>query len=912
MIKIKYSFSILILFWGINNSIVKAEHQTEINPDTSVAKRIYPEKNPEGFFDNIETNHKYSFPFQNTYLPSKERAIDLVSRMTLEQKISQMKHSAPAIDTFGIPAYNWWNECLHGVGRAGFATVFPQAIGMASTWNKDLIFQIANTISDEARAKHHHFASLGKRSGYMGLTFWTPNINIVRDPRWGRGQETYGEDPFLTSEIANQFIRGLQGNDPKYLKLVATAKHYAVHSGPESLRHEFDISVSDKDLHETYLPAFKSAIKDAHVESIMCAYNSFRGIPCCGNNYILSDILRNQWGFDGYIVSDCGAIADIFEEKDHHYVETPEDAAAVAVKAGTDLNCGNIYPYLKQAVLQGIISEEEVDQALIRLFTARFKLGMFDDPCEVKYANIPYNVVGSRQHKEIALQASRESIVLLKNENNILPLSKEIKSIAVIGPNANDEEVMLGNYNGTPNQITTVLEGIRQKLPNAAIHYADGSPLIEGYPLLNHVPSNVLSPGEKSNQTGLKGSYFISSNFILPPARTQIDSTINFNWIGKSPISNIEADSFGVKWEGFITAPVSGEYIIGLNAASKKAELYLEDSLVIKSGREAAPTLKYLTVNYQAGQKISVRIEYFSTGADPQAHLLWSIPNQDLVKNAIDAANKSDAVVMIMGLHPMIEGEQMPVSFPGFNGGDRTNIELPAIQQNLIRKIHDTGKPVILVFMGGSNIAFNWEHENINGILYAWYPGEYGGRAVADVIFGDYNPSGKLPVTFYKSTEDLPPFTDYSMEYRTYKYFTGEVLYPFGYGLSYTQFEYDNLSVPKRVHQGDTIEVSVRVKNTGTISGKEVVQVYLKDIKASFRVPVRSLRSFKKIFLEPGESKEIRFILEPDDLGMYNDQGELVIEPGKFEITAGGGQPGFKEGKQSKYQAYVSSVFRVK
>ena len=858
---------------------------------------------------NPSANSK--FKFQDEALSAEERAMDLVNHLTLEQKISQMKHNSPAIDTFGIPEYNWWNECLHGVGRAGVATVFPQAIGMAASWDTQLIHRVASAISDEARAKHHHFATLNKRGIYMGLTFWSPNINIFRDPRWGRGQETYGEDPFLTSEMAKSFITGLQGDDPNYLKLVATAKHFAVHNGPEPLRHKFDIDVTDQDLYETYLPAFESAVKEAKVASVMCAYNRFRGTPCCGHSPLQNEILKKQWGFTGYVVSDCGAIADIYEKNKHNVVETPEEAAAMAVKAGTDLNCGNIYPYLQEAVENNLISEDEIDRAVIRLFTARFKLGMFDDPKNVKYANIPYDVVANEKNQELSLQASRESIVLLKNENKLLPLNKDIKSIAVIGPNADNYDVLLGNYHGTPAISVTVLQGIKEALPNVIVHHAEGSCLVEGYPNLTPIPSSALTPNKTSDNHGLNASYHSGQDFTSMPVKTTIDSTINFNWLGKSPLNGVVADEFGVQWDGYLTAPETGTYRIGLKAAARFAKLYLNNKLIVKTGFPNTPSVKTISVDLKKNEILPIKIEYYSTGTDPQVKLLWALPKRDLTAAAVEAAQKSDAVVMVMGLHPGIEGEQMPVTLPGFDGGDRTSIDLPEIQRKLIRKIHEVGKPVVLVIMGGSNIAFNWANKNIPAVLFAWYPGELGGRAIADILFGNYNPSAKLPVTFYRTTSDLPPFDDYSMDNRTYKFFKGDVLYPFGYGLSYTNFKYSKLMFPKTIDAGDEINVSVEVTNTGSMSGKEVVQLYVTDREASFRVPVRALIGFQKVYLKPGESKTITFKIKPQDYAMFNEQGNRVIEPGDFDISIGGEQPGFQGKTDAATTETLTGTFSV-
>ena len=851
-------------------------------------------------------------PYQDTSLPAEERATDLVSRMTLEEKIAQMRYEAPAIERLGVPAYNWWNECLHGVGRAGVATVFPQAIGMASSWNAPLMHEIATVISDEARAKHHKFAEQEMRGIYMGLTFWTPNINIFRDPRWGRGQETYGEDPYLTGELAVNFIKGLQGDDEKYFKTIATAKHYAVHNGPEPIRHSFNAEVSEQDLWETYLPHFRKTIAEANVQSVMCAYNAFREEPCCGSDTLLTNILREQFGFDGYVVSDCWAINDFYEKGDHEVVDTPEQAATMAVKSGTDLNCGDTYPALVQAVEQGLITEEEIDVAVIRLFKARFQLGMFDDPKDVPFSKINYEVVGSEEHHEMALQSSQEALVLLKNEDNMLPLSKDLKSIAVIGPNAHDHQVMLGNYHGTPTQLKTVLEGIKDKLSDeVAINYAEGSYIVEDFPTMKPIPAKALTPAGDVNGKGLKAEYYQNADFSGEPVETKVDTLIDFYWYGRSPITDIEADTFAIRWSGTITPPKSGTYQFGFNAAHG-AKVSFNGEEQFEFYNEHHPSTNTFEADLEEGKTYPIVIEYYNNGTDPQAHLLWAIPDEDLETPAIEAAKNSDLVVMVMGLHPRIEGEEMGVKLPGFEGGDRTDIKLPEIQKELIQKISSLGKPIVLVMMGGSAVAFNWANQNVPAILYSWYPGEMGGEAIADVLFGDANPSGRLPVTFYKSVDDLPDFTNYDMENRTYKFFTGEVLYPFGHGLSYSQFAYDSLQIPTSPDAEGNVTVNVEVTNTGEWEGMEVVQLYVKDDSASFRVPQRTLGAFKKINLEAGATEMVSFTLSEKDYAMVNEEGMLTIEPGSFTISVGGKQPGFEGLADAKTSGVVTGSFMVK
>ncbi len=689
-----------------------------------------------------------SLPYQDISLNPEDRAADLVSRMTLEEKVSQTLHDAPAIERLGIPAYNWWNECLHGVGRAGIATVFPQAIGMAAMWNTDLLAEIAAAISDEARAKHHDALRRGIHDIYYGLTFWTPNINLFRDPRWGRGQETYGEDPYLTARLGVTFVKGLQGDDPRYLKLVATPKHYAVHSGPEADRHRFNAVVTQRDLWDTYLPAFEACIREGQAASIMGAYNRTNGEPCCASPTLLQTILRERWGFDGFVVSDCGAIDDIY--RDHKVVDTPETAAALAVKHGCELNCGCTYEALVEAVKQGLLDEAVLDRAVIRLFTARFRLGMFDPPEQVAYAQLPISVNDCDAHRTLALRAARESIVLLKNADNTLPLSRTLKTIAVIGPNADDEKVLWGNYNGVPSFTVTPLAGIRAALgAQAEVLYARGC-------------------------------------------------------------SVLRSDTGG----------------------------YAE---------------------------------------------------------ALAAAARADVIVFVGGLSQAIEGEegQEEGVTDGKSQGDRTDIALPAVQENLLKELHALGKPIVLVLVGGSAIAAPWAEAHLPAIIETWYGGQAAGTALADVLFGDYNPGGRLPVTFYKSVNDLPPFEDYTMAGRTYRYFQGEPLYSFGYGLSYTSFAYDNLRFAGEIFTtSDTITISAEVRNTGSRAGDEVVQVYISDLEASAPVPVHRLQGFRRLHLKAGEMADVQFTLPAEALSFVDEAGRRVLEPGTFRVTIGGGQPG--------------------
>ncbi|PWJ41905.1 glycoside hydrolase family 3 protein [Sediminitomix flava] len=840
-------------------------------------------------------------------LTPEMRARQLVSQMTLQEKVSQMKYDAPAIERLNVPAYNWWNECLHGVGRAGEATVFPQAIGMGASWDTTLIFEAATAISDEARAKHHRFIKEGKRGIYQGLTFWTPNINIFRDPRWGRGQETYGEDPFLTSRIGVNFINGLQGDRDDYLKVVATAKHFAVHSGPEKSRHEDNYITTDKDLHETYLPAFEAAIIEANVASVMCAYNRHNDQACCGSNLLLDSILRQDWAFDGYVVSDCWAINDFYFPNRHGVSSDGKEASALAVKTGTDLNCGNTYdPHLAEAVLEKIIDEEELDIALTRLFTARFKLGMFDDEKEVFWAQIPYDVVTSEKHYALSEQMSKESMVLLKNENKHLPLSKDLKKVAVIGPNAHSKQALLGNYHGTPKTYITPLEAIKTKLPNAEVVYERGTEIAEGWPLLTPIPAENLNC---KGQKGLKGSYFTNDNWNGEPAFVRQDEIVDFVWIER-PIEGHLSDTMTVRWEGEIVAPKAGSYRIGLRACNS-GKLHLNGEQVFEFSDDHQPQMKYYDMNLKEGEKVAVQVDYYNFHADPQVQLLWGRMDEDLLAPAVKAAKEADAVILCLGLSPDIEGEEMPVLLEGFDKGDRSDIRLPKPQRELLQEIMKTGKSVTLVLMNGSALAVNYAAENVPAILEAWYPGQFGGKAIADVLFGDYNPAGRLPVTFYKSVDDLPHFKSYDMTNRTYKYFKGEPLFPFGHGLSYTTFKYSELNLPKMLEAGKKVNVSVDVTNTGDYDGDEVVQLYVSMPDAEL-APIRSLIGFDRIHLKKGETKRVTFNLKPEQLKVITLGGNKINYKGTVQFSVGGKQAGFEGVADASSTEVITANLKMK
>ncbi|PIF02248.1 MAG: glucan 1,4-alpha-glucosidase [Draconibacterium sp.] len=846
------------------------------------------------FFVSIVYSQEENFDFLDNSLPIEERVDLLVSQMTLQEKIDQLVYNAKAIPRLNVPEYNWWNECLHGVARAGYSTVFPQSITIAGSWDTDLMYRVATAISDEARAKHHEFIRRGKRGIYQGLTFWSPNINIFRDPRWGRGHETYGEDPYLTGQMGLCFVKGLQGNDPDYLKVVATAKHYAVHSGPESLRHEFNALVSERDLRETYLAAFRTLVKEGGVYSVMGAYNQFRNYPCCASPELMN-ILRNEWGFKGYVVSDCFAISDFYKFQD--FSPDAASAAAIAVKTGTDLNCGIAYNHLNEACQRGLVTEEELDKAVKRLFTARFKLGMFDgnrDP----YSKIPFTVNCSDENSRLALEAAQKSIVLLKNSENLLPLSKDIKTLAVIGPNADNWEALVGNYNGIAKRNVTVLEGIKSKLPNTEVLFSEGAPLAEGVNNLYPIPGEYLYTAEDKH--GVTGEYFANAKLEGEPVFTRTDENIQFYWESGSPEPQLPDDDFSIRWTGYISPPLSGVYHIGC-WGMPHLDIWLEGEKILLHHSKDHGFHHEKAIELEAGKKYKFVYEYRNDYGDGDAKLLWSVPDSMMQQKAVAIAEKADVTVLVLGLSQRLEGEEMPIKVDGFSGGDRTHLKLPSVQRELAKAVVNTGKPVVLVLLNGSALAINEANKSIDAILSAGYPGQEGGNAVANVIFGDYNPAGRLPVTYYKSVDQLPCFEDYDMKGKTYRYFDGDPLYPFGYGLSYTTFAYNNLKIDKKVKMGNNLKVTVEVTNTGKKDGEEVVQLYLTDEIASTPRPKVQLEGFKRIFLHAGESKVVDFELTPRQLSMINEKGKRVVEPGWFTIHIGGGQPGFSSTEKGRF-----------
>ncbi|MEL7600353.1 MAG: glycoside hydrolase family 3 C-terminal domain-containing protein [Proteiniphilum sp.] len=829
-----------------------------------------------------------SLPYQNASLPVDVRVDDLVGRMTLEEKISQMMNDAPPIDRLGIPAYNWWNECLHGVARSGIATVFPQAIGMAATFDADAMFRTAEVISDEARAKYHQALRTGSQDQYNGLTFWTPNINIFRDPRWGRGQETYGEDPYLTSALGVAFVKGLQGNDDKYFKTIATAKHYAVHSGPEYNRHSFDARPPLRDVWDTYLPAFEKLIRTGNAYSLMCAYNRYEGEPCCGSDELLVDILRNQWGFEGYVVSDCGAINNFY--RTHKTSPDAAAASAQAVIAGTDLECGGSYSTLLEAVKRGEITEEEINVSVKRLFTARMKLGMFDPDELVTYSKIPFSVVASQKSSEQSLEMARKSIVLLKNEQQTLPLDKKIKTLAVIGPNADNPTCLLANYNGSPSYIVTPLEGIRRKVgKNTRIIYHQGVGLTDDSV---SIPVNNKKLLLADGKVGFKAEYFNNRNFEGTPAFVQHEKEIDFFGAAQHRVmAKLQPGKVAARWTSVLSSKKDEEVVFEITSDDSGFRLFVDDRLWMDRFSNQEARVVYCRVPVKAGQKRKLRFEFAQENEGGGVSLTMVERRKSDLDALVASVKSADAIVFVGGISPSLEGEEMPVHVPGFNKGDRTSIALPRVQTEALQALQATGKPVIFVMLTGSALAIQWEDDHLPAIVNAWYGGQDAGTALADVLFGDYNPSGRLPVTFYASDNDLPPYEDYSMKERTYRYFTGKPLYPFGHGLSYTDFTYSDLRVPATAVAGDSVNVSVSVTNTGSRSGEEVVQLYVSLLNRQVPVPLRSLQSVQRIRLEPGESRKVDFTLAPEQFSAIDALMQRCVEPGKITVGIGGQQP---------------------
>ena len=835
------------------------------------------------------------------HVPAPEtvkRVSELVGRMTLEEKVSQMENDASAIPRLNVPAYDWWSEALHGVARSGYATVFPQAIGLAATWNAPLMNDVAATISTEARAKNGEALRQGIHSIYYGLDVWSPNVNIFRDPRWGRGQETYGEDPFLTGRLGVAFVEGLQGDDPTYYKVIATPKHYVVHSGPETTRHTANVVPSAYDLEDTYLPAFRATVTEAKAGSVMCAYNSIDGEPACANTMLLETILRKDWGFHGYVTSDCAAITDVYVG--HHYSVDLEHAAVASVRAGTDTSCGKEYAVLVKAVHDGLITEKEIDRSVERLFTARFELGLFDDPAKVKYAQIPFSEDDSPAHRRLALDAADQSIVLLKNDG-LLPL-KKTETVAVVGPNAASLAAIEGNYNGVPSEPVLPLGGMEKIFGAEHVKYAQGAPYVSELPV--PVPRTLLHPAAGDARFGLKGEYYDNVNFTGAPAMTRIDEQVQFDWNAASPYKSISASHFGVRWTGTMQVPVAGDYTFNFTLAhcypcgdAESVKLFFDDKALadepVPASEYRSSDMKPFTLHFADTRPHVIRIEYthkarlFGAGIT----LNW-MPAIDAEREAaVAVARQADVVVAYVGLSPELEGEEMPVHVKGFDGGDRTSIELPMVQEKMLEAVAATGKPLVVVLMNGSALAVDWAKQHANAIVEAWYPGEEGGTAIGDVLTGAVNPAGRLPLTFYASTSDLPPFDDYSMSGRTYRYYRGKPLWGFGYGLSYSTFKWSNMKLSTASLQaGEPLMVEADVENTSSRDGDVVNELYLTP-PATATSPKLRLVGFERTTLAPGARQHVKFTLDERDLSTVNADGTRAVRAGDYALHLGGTQP---------------------
>jgi beta-glucosidase len=826
--------------------------------------------------------------YLNTALPPQVRAADLVHRMTLEEEASQLVNHARAIPRLGVPAYDWWSEALHGVAVKG-TTEFPEPIGLAATFDTAGIRQMAEDVGVEGRIKHDQaMKEKGHSTTFEGLDFWAPNVNIFRDPRWGRGQETYGEDPFLTGRMAVAYVTGMQGDDPHYYRAISTPKHFDVHSGPEPTRHFADVDVSKHDMEDTYLPAFRAAVTEGKAGSVMCAYNAINGEPACANQFLLQHTLRGAWKFAGYVVSDCSAVRDIYEN--HHYRPTQPEASAISLERGMDNECitfgevtghDDYQPYV-DAMKQGLLPQRAVDTALTRLFTARMRLGMFDPPSMVPYEHIDPAELDSPAHRQLALQLAQESMVLLKNDGT-LPLTRA-KRIAVVGPLADQTDVLLGNYNGQPTHTVTVLEGMKAAFPDAQITFVPGTEFLSKTGEL--IPVSALTTA--SGQPGLQAEYRIGNgpDSNGAPVETRIEPGVNVT-AGSVPPA-LKDKQLSVRWAGLLNVAETGDYRVGIDTNGFGG--------VTVNGVPVAHTYggtNFGRVHLERGQPAKIEVSYdYKPNTDPQAQLIWRRIDEKPDPAAIEAARDADVVVAVVGITSQLEGEEMPVSEPGFQGGDRTSIDIPEPEEALVQAVASAGKPLVVVLMNGSALAARWEKEHANAILESWYSGEEGGAAIANTLKGLNNPAGRLPVTFYVDTHQLPNFEDYSMKNRTYRYFTGTPLWPFGYGLSYTTFRYGGLALPRQaIRAGDPLQASVNVSNTGPVAGDEVVQLYLSFPKVG-GAPIRALRAFQRVHLAPGESRVVAFDLKPRDLSMVDDRGNRIIPAGNYDVSIGGGQPG--------------------
>ncbi len=822
-------------------------------------------------------------PYQDTSLTAEQRAEDLLPRLTLEEKVALMQNASPAIPRLGIKEYDWWNEALHGVGRAGLATVFPQSIGMGASFNDSLLYEVFDAVSDEARVKSRIFSENGVLKRYQGLTFWTPNVNIFRDPRWGRGQETYGEDPYLTGQLGMAVVRGLQGQENgKYDKLHACAKHFAVHSGPEWNRHSFDAeNIAPRDLWETYLPAFKDLVQKADVKEVMCAYNRFEGEPCCGSNRLLMQILRDEWRYKGIVVSDCGAISDFYRPGTHGTHPDKEHASAGAVLSGTDLECGGEYGSLADAVKAGLIDEKQSDVSLKRLLTARFELGEMDE--QPAWAEIPASTLNSKEHQDLALHMARESLVLLQNKNDILPLNTGLK-VAVMGPNANDSVMQWGNYNGIPGHTVTLLEAVRSKLPEGQVMYEPGCDRTSREAL-----QSLFSECSINGKPGFSAEYWnnrICEGEVV--ATDQISTPFHFTTTGATTFApGVEITNFSARYESVFRPSQSGDVAFRFQLDGE-VTLMVDGEQVAQKVYVKNPTNLY-TLQAKAGKEYHIEILFKQR--NERATLDFDLGKQvEINLNlAVEKVKDADVVLFAGGISPSLEGEEMPVEVPGFKGGDRTDIELPAVQRDLLKALKKAGKKVVFINYSGSAIGLVPESNTCEAILQAWYPGQAGGTAIVDVLFGDYNPAGRLPVTFYKDAGQLPDFEDYSMKGRTYRYMQQQPLFPFGHGLSYTTFTYGEANLSKNtIGDGGTVTLTIPVSNAGQRDGDEVVQVYLRCM-ADKEGPHYTLRAFKRVHIPAGETKQVTIPLTYESFEWF-DTATNTVHPlkGTYELLYGG------------------------
>jgi beta-glucosidase len=856
-----------------------------------------------------------AMPFRNPALPIPQRVDDLVSRLTLDEKVSQVIDRAIGIPRLDIPAYNWWNEGLHGIARSGYATMFPQAIGNAATWDAPLVHGIGEVVSTEARGKYNDALAHGNHDRYYGLTIWSPNINIFRDPRWGRGQETYGEDPFLTATLGTAFVKGIQGDDPNYFRAIATPKHYAVHSGPESTRHEVDVEPSEHDLWDTYLPAFRATITEGKADSIMCSYNAVDKAPACASKLLLQQILRGDWGFQGFVTSDCDAIDDFSQKNGHHFAADHASGSADGIEAGTDTDCGTAYLALGDAVRNHLLPESELDVSVKRLFTARMKLGMFDPPEKVPYSSIRFSVVNSQENAALALRASRESMVLLKNDGHVLPLKPDgSQTIAVVGPLAASRIALEGNYNAIPLHPVLPVDGIVSEFGAGHVIYAEGAPYTMGGSV--PVPRTMLRSTVGSNVEGLTGEYFSSPSFDGAPETTRVDKEIDFDWAFANPVpsqsTHPEEQSFAVRWTGTIAAPVAetdnfqlrvplctpcgGKFQFAVYLDGKKVDTAPPQA---QAGTRLPPSgrnfggLQQFSIPFTDTNPHAIRIEYIQSGRIPGGGISfeWTPRHELLQDEAVTAAKNADVVVAFVGLTSRLEGEEMNVHIDGFSGGDRTSLVLPDVQEEMLQALAKTGKPMVVVLLNGSALAVNWSAQNAKAILEAWYPGQAGGQAIAETLSGKNNPAGRLPLTFYTGVDQLPPFDDYSMANRTYRYFKGKPLFNFGDGLSYTTFEYSRLKLSsQKLHAGETLTVEADMKNTGAAAGDEVAELYLTPPKTDVS-PKLALEGFERVHLDAGETKHVVFHLDSRELSEVDDKGGRAVVPGQYRISLGGSQP---------------------